>query len=123
MAIYSKIAELRQSGQSFALATVVARQAPVSSHLGDKAIVFEDGRFEGYVGGACSREIVRNQALQVLRLGKPRLFRITPEAARVVLEHANEQQRLRPQGQLHEDSAALPRPLLCGQRPRSVRPA
>lgn len=91
MDIYSKIAELRQSGQSFALATVVARQAPVSSHLGDKAIVFEDGRFEGYVGGACSREIVRKQALEVLRLGKPRLVRITPEAAaRVVLEHANE---------------------------------
>jgi len=91
MDIYSRIAELRQSGQSFALATVVSRQAPVSSHLGDKAIIFEDGRFEGYVGGACSREIVRKQALEVLRLGKPRLVKITPEAAaRVVLEHADE---------------------------------
>lgn len=34
-----------------------------------------------------------------------------------------QQQRLRPQGQLHEDSADLPRPLLCSQRPRNVRPA
>ncbi len=91
MDIYSRIAELRQTGQSFALATVVSRQAPVSSHLGDKAIIFEDGCFEGYVGGACSREIVRKQALEALRLGKPRLVRITPEAAaRVVLEHADE---------------------------------
>ncbi|WP_223299827.1 XdhC family protein [Meiothermus taiwanensis] len=91
MDIYSRIAELKQSGQSFALATVVSRQAPVSSHLGDKAIIFEDGRFEGYVGGACSREIVRKQALEVLRLGKPRLVRITPEAAaKTVLEHADE---------------------------------
>lgn len=91
MDIYGKIAELRRTGQSFALATVVSRQAPVSSHLGDKAIVFEDGRFEGYVGGSCSREIVRKQALEVLRLGKPRLVKITPEAAaKVVLEHADE---------------------------------
>lgn len=91
MDIYSKIAELRRAGESFALATVVSRQAPVSSHLGDKALIFEDGRFEGYVGGACSREIVRKQALEALRVGKPRLVKITPEAAaKVVLEHADE---------------------------------
>ncbi|GIW35513.1 XdhC family protein [Meiothermus sp.] len=91
MDIFSKIAELRRKGETFALATVVSRQAPVSSHLGDKALIFEDGRFEGYVGGSCSREIVRKQALEVLRLGKPRLVKITPEAAaKVVLEHAEE---------------------------------
>ncbi|GIW37920.1 MAG: hypothetical protein KatS3mg074_318 [Meiothermus sp.] len=91
MDIYGKIAELRRKGETFALATVVSRQAPVSSHLGDKALIFEDGRFEGYVGGSCSREIVRKQALEVLRLGKPRLVKITPEAAaQVVLEHADE---------------------------------
>jgi len=91
MDIFSKIAELRHKGESFALATVVSRKAPVSSHLGDRAIIFEDGRFEGYVGGACSREIVRKQALEALHLGKPRLVKITPEAAaRVVLEHADE---------------------------------
>ncbi len=91
MDIYSKIAELQRKGESFALATVVSRQAPVSSHLGDKALVFEDGRLEGYVGGSCSREIVRKQALEVLRLGKPRLVKITPEAAaKVVLEQADE---------------------------------
>lgn len=91
MEIYSKIVELRQKGESFALATVVWRQAPVSAHLGDKALVFADGRFEGYIGGSCSREIVRKQALEVLRLGRPRLVKISPEkAARVVLEHAEE---------------------------------
>jgi len=91
MDIFSKVVELRRAGQSFALATVVARQAPVSSHLGDKAIILEDGRLEGYVGGACSREIVRKQALEALRLGRPRLVRITPEAAAMaVLEHGDE---------------------------------
>jgi xanthine dehydrogenase accessory factor len=91
MEIFGKIADLKRKGETFALATVVSRQAPVSSHLGDRALVFEDGRFEGYIGGSCSREIVRKQALEVLRLGRPRLVKITPEAAaRVVLEHADE---------------------------------
>ncbi len=91
MDIYSRIAELRRQGTSFALATVVSRQAPVSSHLGDKALIFEDGRLEGYIGGACSREVVRKQALEALRLGRPRLVRITPQAAaRMVLEQAEQ---------------------------------
>jgi xanthine dehydrogenase accessory factor len=58
---------------------VVARKAPVSSHLGDAAIVFEDGRVEGYIGGGCSREILRTQALEALRTGEPRLVRISPD--------------------------------------------
>lgn len=91
MDLYSKIADLRRRGESFALATVVMRQAPVSSHLGDKALIFEDGRIEGYVGGACSREIVRKQALEALQAGKPRLVKITPQvAAQEILSRADE---------------------------------
>ena len=63
---FEQMAALRREGQSFAVATVVARRAPVSAHLGDRAIVFADGRMEGFVGGACSREIVRQQALEAL---------------------------------------------------------
>ncbi|MBF6594236.1 MAG: XdhC family protein [Thermaceae bacterium] len=91
MDIYSKIAELKRKGESFAVATVVMRQAPVSSHLGDKALVFEDGRFEGYVGGACSREIVRKQALEAIQTGKSRLVKITPQVAALeVLSRSDE---------------------------------
>ena len=68
-----RILTLKKEGARFAVATVVSRRAPVSSHLGDKAIVFEDGRMEGFVGGACSREVVRKQALEVLRLERPPL--------------------------------------------------
>ena len=75
-----RILSLKKEGARFAVATVVSRRAPVSSHLGDKAIVFEDGRMEGFVGGACSREVVRKQALEVLRLERPRLVRINSEA-------------------------------------------
>ena len=48
---------------TFAIATVVSRRGPVSSHMGDRAIVFGDGVMEGFVGGSCSREVVRRQAL------------------------------------------------------------
>src|SRR5687767_8598274 len=76
-----KVTALRREGRSFATATVVGRRAPVSAHLGDRAIVYADGRMEGFVGGACSREIVRKQALECLRLGHARLVSITTEAA------------------------------------------
>ena len=78
---FEKVAALRREGQSFATATVVGRRAPVSGHLGDRAIVYADGRMEGFVGGACSREIVRRQALECIHAGHARLVSITPDAA------------------------------------------
>src|SRR4029077_9362028 len=76
---FERVAALQREGQSFAVATVVARRAPVSAHLGDHAIVFADGRMEGFVGGACSREIVRQQALDSLRARHGRLVSIGPD--------------------------------------------
>ena len=81
---FERVAALQREGQSFAVATVVARRAPVSAHLGDHAIVFADGRMEGFVGGACSREIVRQQALESLRARHGRLVSIGPDASEAV---------------------------------------
>jgi xanthine dehydrogenase accessory factor len=81
MDLFEQISVLRREGQSFALATVVARRAPVSAHLGDRAIVFADGRMEGFVGGACSREIIRQQGLDALKTRCSRLVSIRPDAA------------------------------------------
>ena len=81
MDLFEQVAALRREGQSFALATVVARRAPVSAHLGDRAIVFADGRMEGFVGGACSREIIRQQALDALATRCSRLVSIRPDAS------------------------------------------
>jgi xanthine dehydrogenase accessory factor len=78
MTPYGRLAELERERASFAVATVVARRAPVSSHLGDRAIVLADGRMEGFVGGSCSRDIVRREALRALRSGQPRLVKILP---------------------------------------------
>ncbi len=80
MDVFEQMAALRREGQSFVLATVVARRAPVSAHLGDRAIVFADGRMEGFVGGACSREIIRRQALEALATRCSRLVSIRPDA-------------------------------------------
>jgi xanthine dehydrogenase accessory factor len=76
MPSYDRLAELERERASFAVATVVARRAPVSSHVGDRAIVLGDGRIEGFVGGSCSRDIVRREALRALRSGQPRLVQI-----------------------------------------------
>ncbi len=80
---YERVTRLGHEGQSFAVATVVGRRAPVSSHLGDHAIVFADGRMEGFVGGACSHDIVRTQALEVLACGRSRIVSIRPDASRL----------------------------------------
>jgi xanthine dehydrogenase accessory factor len=80
---HDRIARLAREGRLFAVATVVGRRAPVSAHLGDHAIVFADGRMEGFVGGACSHEIVRTQGLAVLAAGQGRIVSIRPDAANV----------------------------------------
>ena len=80
MDLFEQIAALRREGQAFALATVVARRAPVSAHLGDRAIVYADGSMEGFVGGACSREIIRQQALDAMKTRCSRLVSIQPDA-------------------------------------------
>jgi xanthine dehydrogenase accessory factor len=78
---FERVAALERGDAAFAVAMVVDRRAPVSSHLGDRAIVHADGRMEGFVGGSCSRDIVRRQAVDAMRAGKPRLVQIDPEGA------------------------------------------
>ena len=80
MDVFARIAELRQRHEPFTLATVIARRPPVSSHLGDRAVILADGRMEGFVGGSCSRDIVRREALDALRTGVPRMLEIRPAA-------------------------------------------
>lgn len=79
-ALLERAAELERARKPFALATVVARNAPVSAHLGDRAIVLADGTMQGFVGGSCSRDIVRRQSLAALRSGTARLVQIRPGA-------------------------------------------
>ena len=72
-------ADLARRGEPFALATVVGRKAPVSTHVGDTAIVTRDGSFHGWVGGSCTRPTVLAEAQQALVDGKPRRVVLDPE--------------------------------------------
>ncbi|WP_412029453.1 XdhC family protein [Deinococcus yunweiensis] len=83
-----RLADLAREGAAVAVATVISRRAPVSAQVGDKALIHADGRMEGFVGGACSREIVRRQALLALQGGQARLVVIVPGASAQDAEHA-----------------------------------
>ena len=62
--------ELHESGESFALATVVWRRGPSSGHQGSRAIIKGNGAISGWVGGACAEPIVIREAKKVITSGK-----------------------------------------------------
>ncbi len=80
---WARVARETEAGNALARATVVSRSAPVSAHVGDRALVYPDGKMEGFVGGACSREIIRRHALEALRSGRARLVKIRPQGGGV----------------------------------------
>ncbi|MET9879085.1 XdhC family protein [Actinacidiphila glaucinigra] len=77
----ARIAELTVRHVPFVRATVVRARRPASARAGDTAVVLEDGRIEGFVGGVCAEATVRAQALRTLASGEALLLRISPEAA------------------------------------------
>ena len=78
----AKAAELLAKDEPFVTAQVVRFEAPVSGKPGDKAIIFEDGRMWGWIGGGCAQPVVIKEALKALADGQPRLIRISPNAER-----------------------------------------
>jgi len=64
--------------EPYASATVVHVQRPTSARPGDSAIVYADGRIEGFVGGVCAESTVRIHALRAIASGEPVLLRILP---------------------------------------------
>jgi len=79
MPLLEQLEALDRQAVPYAIATVVVRRSPVSAHLGDRAIITADGRMDGFVGGSCSRDIVRRQGIDAIRTGVARLLRIRPE--------------------------------------------
>src|ERR1700761_3656659 len=73
-----KADELVAIGESFAVATVVRYEAPISGKPGDKAIIFADGEVWGWIGGGCARPAVVKEALKAIKDGRPRLVHISP---------------------------------------------
>ena len=71
--VMQRALELSQSGEPFALATVVWRQAPSSGHTGSRAIVTAASEVVGWVGGACAEPVLIREALDVIESGEARL--------------------------------------------------
>ena len=69
---------LQESGQRFALATVVRAEKPTSAKAGAKAIITADGALTGWVGGSCAQPTVIRESLKALQDGQPRLLRLCP---------------------------------------------
>lgn len=69
---------LSDAGERYVLATVVSVRRPASAKQGDRAIVHEDGKLVGWVGGACSEPAVIRESLRALADGETRLLRICP---------------------------------------------
>jgi xanthine dehydrogenase accessory factor len=70
--------------QPHARATVVRREPPVSSNVGDSAVVTADGDLHGWVGGAaCAQSTVVREAQRAIETGEPRLVGIAPDPASI----------------------------------------
>ncbi len=72
--IYQSLAELESTRQPAALCTVVRTSGSTPRHSTSKMLVFPDGHILGTVGGGELENRVRQEALQSLRDGQPRLL-------------------------------------------------
>lgn len=79
-ALERRMTDLSAHQVPFVKATVVRALHPTSAQPGDTALILEDGRIEGFVGGVCAEGTVRVQALRLLRSGESLLLRISPDA-------------------------------------------
>jgi len=83
--------ELASRREPFVHATVVRAQHPTSAHAGDTALVLPGGEIQGFVGGNCVEESVREYSRQVLATQEPLLLRVLPgEPSRTAEEGAVE---------------------------------
>ena len=75
---HDKFQELRETGNPFAVATVVRAEKPTSAKVGAKAIITDDGHLSGWIGGSCAEPTVKREAKKALQDGQPRLIRLCP---------------------------------------------
>src|SRR5262245_38122023 len=78
--ILDQAGRMREEGEPFVIATVVAYKSPQSAKPGSKAIIKPDGSISGWIGGGCVQPIVIREAQKALNTGKPKLVSISPEA-------------------------------------------
>ncbi len=80
MTITERAGQLVAARTPFVHATVVRAEQPTSAHPGDEAIVLSDGTIEGFVGGQCAQNSVRQATHCALQTGESVLLRVLPDA-------------------------------------------
>lgn len=74
--VYKAIVELTDSGQSGALATLIAKEGSAPQVPGAKMLVRADGTTVGTVGGGAPEKKAHDVALDVLASGQPQTIRV-----------------------------------------------
>ncbi len=73
--IFEKISEARKDNNTVALCVIVSTRGSVPRQAGAKMLVFEDGKSFGTIGGGNLERKVIHNAIEVLKAGKPSLFK------------------------------------------------
>lgn len=79
--IYREIVHLADGGESAALATVISVEGSTPREEGAKMLVYNDGHILGTVGGGNIEKQVIQEALSVIKNGKPKkiAYRLSPQ--------------------------------------------
>ena len=80
MTITERAGQLVAARTPFVHATVVRAEQPTSAHPGDEAIVLSDGTIEGFIGGQCAQNSVRQATRCALQTGESVLLRVLPDS-------------------------------------------
>jgi xanthine dehydrogenase accessory factor len=80
MTMTERAGQLVAARTPFVHATVVRAEHPTSAHPGDEAIVLSDGTIEGFVGGQCAQNSVRQATRCALQTGESVLLRVVPDS-------------------------------------------
>jgi xanthine dehydrogenase accessory factor len=75
---FTQLQSFHESGNPFVIATVVRAEKPTSAKVGAKAIITEDGKLSGWIGGSCAEPTVKRESKKALQDGQPRLIRLCP---------------------------------------------
>jgi xanthine dehydrogenase accessory factor len=75
---YDEFQKLRETGNPFAVATVIRAEKPTSAKAGSKALITDTGILTGWVGGSCAEPTVKREVKKALQDGQPRLIRLCP---------------------------------------------
>jgi len=77
--LLDRAVSMRSRGETFVMATVVWSAGLSSGKQGSRAIISQDGRMEGWLGGACAAPTLVRTAREVLTEGRARLVVLGPD--------------------------------------------